>query len=53
MNFYDKSVKLYENKKIKQRKKEKSSDYQTEIGGLKKEQSPCKILGFEKRRKSF
>ena len=52
MNFYEKSVELYENKKISKKKMKNQVTIKHEIGGLKKGQSPRKILDFEKRRKS-
>ena len=52
MNFYDKSIKIYKNKKRSQEKMKNQVTIKHEIGGLKKGQSSCKVLDFEKRRKS-
>ena len=50
MKFYDKSVELYENKKISKWKMKSQVTIKHEIGGLKKKQSPCKVLDFEKKK---
>ena len=52
MNFYDKSIKIYKNKKRSKEKMKTQVTIKHEIGGLKKGQSSCKVLDFEKRRKS-
>ena len=52
MNFYDKSIKIYKNKKRSKEKMKNQVTIKHEIGGLKKGQSSCKVLDFEKRRNS-